>query len=515
MRNLSWLLPALFVAGVASAQDLENRTSHVDEVQDDALQTDFLFESQWHELNNLDFRPLDEDSDQAIFDSDDRHGFAFTGVAATLGYQVDDRTRYVVGMSHRGLWGNDQMGGTNTFGGWAYFTAAYADYRMGDGDKATSVRVGRQFFDLGGLGGGRDYILSDILDMVRVDVKLGNAGTLVLVPMNVMGLTSATDDAVLYRYIGQSSPSTFGFRGDHMTRRMGGVLRLDGLSDALDASAYGFYTDIGALGTGSDISYHGLLGNFSDNDWVANAGARASYAAGAVTPFVAVDLSTGIDRKELIARDVDTSGFAVYAGASLDTRDNAGKGIKGRASFFQAQGGAYAQDGMQYSHGYTGMNGKYVGGVLTGRYLGIRPTAYVGMFGISDSPHDINRKGGAQVIEVQGSYDTSTVEIGAAFYMLADTGITYVDMAEVDTITPPYGYSREAFRAEGRLGKSLGQEVDLTLDAKVYEHISVGLQGAVFLPGAFYAQEVSRIAGDALGGEAMAWAVNGGTTVRF
>ncbi len=515
MRAIHWLLPALTLGSSAFAQDLENRTSTVDTAQGSALETEFMLESEWHEINNLDFRPLDEDSDQAIFDSDDRHSFAFTGVAATVGYQVDDRTRFVTGISHRGLWGNDQMGGTNTFGGWAYFTAAYMDYALGDGDTAAKVRVGRQHFDLGGTGGAREYVLSDILDMVRVDVPLGDKGTLVLVPMNVMGLSSATDDAVLYRYIGQSTSTTYGFRGDHMTRRMGGVLKLDGLKEGMDLAAYAFYTDIGALGSGSDISYNGLVGNFSDNDWVANAGVRAAYDLGVVTPFVSADLSQGVDRKQLVARDVDTSGFAVYAGANLDTRVDGGPGFKGTASFFMSQGAAYAQDGLQYSHGYVGMNGKYVGGVITGRYFGWRPTSYIGMHGVADAPNDINRKGGTQVVQLSVAKATEKSELGAAFYMLSDVGVTYVDLDSVDTLTPPYGYSREEFYAQGRAGKALGQEIDLTFSHDLSDHVAFGLEGGVFLPGAFYAQEISRIAGDALGGQAMAWAVNGGTTVRF
>ena len=47
--------------------------------------------------------------------------------------------------------------------------------------------------------------------------------------------------------------------------------------------------DLGALGSGSDISYDGLLGNFSDNDWVANVGVRGEATFGPVTPFLAID----------------------------------------------------------------------------------------------------------------------------------------------------------------------------------------------------------------------------------
>ena len=70
----------------------------------------------------------------------------------------------------------------------------------------------------------------------------------------------------------------YNFDGDRMVRRHGAMFVLDAVE--ADVRAYGFYTDIGARGTGADITHEARL--IADNDWVANYGVRASYTAGLV-----------------------------------------------------------------------------------------------------------------------------------------------------------------------------------------------------------------------------------------
>ena len=62
---------------------------------------------------------------------------------------------------------------------------------------------------------------------------------------------------------------------------------------------------------------------------------------------------------------------------------------------------------------------------------------------------------------------------------------------------------------------NLGHEIDLDIGAEISEHVDLHLSGAVVLPGDYQQTEVNRIAGDMLGGDAMAWVINGGTQVRF
>ncbi len=516
MRALPILLFVVSAPAFAQSTDLEYRAPEAPK-GNQRLTVGGDFESAWFEYDNMDLRPRDESSDQAILDSDDRNGFAFTGAGLDLRYKVEDSLDFVFAANHRGLWGNDQIGGVSQYGSMMYVSGLYVDWRPSIGDWTPEIRVGRQFYSLGGLGGSADYELADTLDMVRIDLPFGESFHIELIPVNVVGLSGENDNANFFSYIGQSTTQTFGLRGDHMTRRHGAVA-VFAPKKGPEVRAYVFYTDIGALGSGSDISYDGQLGNFSDNDWVMNVGARAEWTlADAVTPFVSVDYSLGIDRKELVARDVDTSGLAFSAGATFDTRgDDKDDGVSGEVSYYEAFGSAYAEDGLMYSHGHVGMKARQVGGLVADRFMGWHPSAYVGMFGVSDDPHDIDRKAGTRVIHAGGRWDAPGVfAVDVGYWFLQDTGVTYFDLSTLDTVSPPYGYSAREFAAEERMGKVLGHEIDVGLSARASKHLSFHIDAGVLLPGEYYAIEVDRVAGDQLGGQAAAWAGSGGLEVEF
>ena len=516
--TLALLALPSFAFAQSNTEDLEYRESELNK-QKNKLEVRGGFEAQWHEYDNIDLRELDETTDQAILDSDDRNSFAFTGVQIELGYKVDNKTRLVVGASHRGLWGNDQIGNVNAFGGFIYFTSLYVDYApMGLKKSPVNIRMGREYFQLGGLGGAKDYILADVLDQVRVTVKTGDAGRFEIIPITVVGQSSENDNANFVSFIGQNTTQSFGFRGDHMTRRFGGMYVLDGV-EGLDARAYGFYTDIGALGSGSDISYNGSLGNFSDNDWSANAGVRVAYTiAETVTPFASFDISRGIDRKEEVAQDITNDGKAIYGGVTVNTQDKKGTGLRAEASFFTADGASFDGDtALQSGHGYVGMKARQVGGTITDRFMGWHPTAYVGMFGITDNPQDVSRKSGTRVIHASAGYTLPFgLGIYASWWQMSDTGSTDFNLDTLTSINPPFGYSREEFAAQERNGKMLGQEIDLDISQRLSDSMTFTVNGALFTPGEFYEIPIARVAGDALGGQPQnAWAVNAGTRMRF
>ncbi|MDG1483047.1 MAG: hypothetical protein P8R54_25880 [Myxococcota bacterium] len=505
-------LTILTATSFAQTIDLEYREGETD-AQDEKLVVHGSIESQWHEFDNLDLQLLDESSDQSILDTDDRGGFGFTGGFVELSYQADKRTRMVVAASHRGLWGNDQIGAVNEFGGWLYFTGLYMEHNNKLGDQQVTARVGRQFYQLGGLAGGTEYALADVLDMVLVEVPLSDAVRLELMPAAIVGGASAYDNANFVSFLGQSSTTLNGFRGDNRTMRYGGLLHLQS-SKKLNVRAYGYYTDIGALGTGSDISYNGTLANFVDNDWVANYGVRGSYKAGALRLFGALDLSSGIDRKELVARDVDTDGYAITAGLRVVPED---AGAFGRLEFYQASGATYDADGLMDSHGYTSMKARQVGGTIADRFMGWHPSAYVGMFGVTDSPHDITRISGTRSIHGRVGYQANKWRVSGAWWTLWDTATTFIDLSDLDNITPPEGYSREEFAAQERVGGMLGHEVNLDVKYNLSKKTRLFANGALFLPGGYYDIPVARVAGDQLGfdGEAVTWAASAGTEVSF
>jgi hypothetical protein len=507
-------LLGLLFANVASASDDLEYQDAVETKKTKALQVRGSFQAQWHEFNNLDFRPIDESSDQAILDSDDRSSLAFTGVDLGLDYAIDDKVRFVLGASHRGLWGTDQFGGTNDFGGWVYFTSLYVDYNPW-GEDGVRFRMGRQPYEIGGQAGARDYVLADIVDMVRVDIPIKGVGTVTAVPIEVLTSFGDNDDATFARYIAQSAVPTYNFGGETMTRRHGVTVDINELDIPVDAKTYFFYTDIGALGSGADITYDGILGNFADNDWVGNYGLRIQAEFGPVKPYASFDGSFGIDRKELVVRDVNTRGFAYGAGVRFNF-GNDDKGFDGDIRYFESQGPVYAQDGLMDSHGYVGMKGRHIGGALTNRYFGMHPTSYVGLFGVDNSPNDTDRKSGTRLIHAGAKYrGLGPATISAGWWLVQDTGVTYLDVAGLDTIDPPFGYSREEFRAQQRAGKILANEFNLKVKVDATEHLSFDATGALLLPGSFYALPINRVAGNQLGGETPTWAFSAGTRVNF
>ena len=497
----------------AQSTDLEYRQSELGD-QEEKFVVRGSIESAWHEFDNLDLRLLDESSDQSILDTDDRGGFAYTGGFLELAYQADKRTRMVVSASHRGLWGSDQIGSINEFGGWLYFTGLYMEHRNRIGDLEPTLKVGRQFYDIGGLAGGTEYALADVLDMVLIEVPLSDAVTLELMPAGIVGSASANDNANFVSFLGQTDASLNSFRGDNRTLRTGGLLSIKA-GKGTQARVYGYYTDIGALGTGSDISYNGTLANFADNDWVANYGVRGSHRTGALRLFASLDLSSGIDRKELVARDADTDGYAITAGMRVAPEGD--EGPFGRLEFYQASGPVYDADGLISSHGYVSMKGRQIGGVITDRFMGWHPSAYVGMFGVTDEPHDISRISGTRSISGRAGYQAGKIRASVAWWTMWDTATSFLDLADLDNITPPQGYSREEFAAQERAGLMLGHEVNADLKYTLSKNTRLTASGGLFLPGGYYDLEVARVAGDQLGfdGQAQVWAVNVGTEVSF
>ncbi len=512
---------SLSLATTASAQDFEDRMTEFED-SDEQLQIEAVFDTEWVEFDNLDFRELDESSDQAILDSDDRGAFAYTGVGVDLSYDVDDRTEFVLGAKYRGLWGNDQLGGTNQFGSWIYFSDLYLKLGLAAGDDKPALRVGRQAFRLGGLGGGQDYIIHDTIDMVRVDLPLSESLNFVFIPVNVVGMSQDDDGLNFLSMAATSNIQLFNFRGDRITRRHGMVVEVE--PGPVEARLYGFYSDLGALGSGSDITYNGLLGNFADNDWTANYGMRTAVDLGKVTPYVHFDASAGIDRKELVVDDVDTKGFAWGVGVTYDTADNEEEPdrtfprFEAEGQYFDSTGPGYLKDGLQFSHGYVGMKGKHAGGLIFSRALGFHPTPYVGTFGVSDTPHEQERKAAARVLHAgaEGRI-TNTLLFGADWWMLQSKGLVSVDFNKLNTLNTPFGYARAEFAAQERIGETLGQEINAHAGIVARDKLTFLFTYATILTGGYYDIEIDRVAGTALGQSDAPnpWAWSGSMRLEF
>jgi len=391
---------------------------------------------------------------------------------------------------------------------------------------AFSVDVGRQKFAIGGVP--KDYILDDVLDAVVLNIDARKFGRIRVLAVDFY-TGSDLPDASFVRYVSGQQP-VLGLRGDSFTLRSGFVYEQEGdnaLVEGLMLKAYAFYSDIGGgpiEETGADISYGGSLGNFSDNDWTAVYGVRAGYTLAfnedaKITFYGEGAQSTGIDRKEDVARDVELDGVAYGGGLTAEVKGLGGKlGATLEADYYHFDGAEYASDGLQFNHGFVGFKGRQVGGVNMDRLSGWHPSAFVGRGGISHTPQDMERSAGTEFLHVGASvllYDR--LELSGDWWIFTDTTNTFLDPNDLNTIDPPFGYSREEFAAEERFGKALGQEINGRLDLKLTEALSTYATYGIFMPGAYYDLRIDRVAGTSLGGPTVTdfWAANAGAVVKF
>jgi len=167
------------------------------------------------------------------------------------------------------------------------------------------------------------------------------------------------------------------------------------------------------------------------------------------------------------------------------------------------------------------MKGNHVGSLAMDDTAGWHPSAYAATFaGIDFSPQEQQRKSGMQVIHVGlGVGLVDTLQLDLEFWNMTDTGFTFLDEADVPTAAQdlPFGYSQSDLEAQQRLGKSLGNELSAGLTYMARDLVSVYAQGSVFLPGDFFAQEITRSGGTALGSDDPQnfWVVLGGVTVDW
>jgi hypothetical protein len=103
------------------------------------------------------------------------------------------------------------------------------------------------------------------------------------------------------------------------------------------------------------------------------------------------------------------------------------------------------------------------------------------------------------------------------WWMTSDGGLSFVNFAKLNELTPPYGYSIAEFAAERRLGTSLANEFDGELSWNFGDHTDVFVNGAIVTPGSFYTLEIDRVAGTALGSTqpVPAWSTYAGVRVGF
>ena len=405
---------------------------------------------------------------------------------------------------------------------------AYEVFRAGD--VALSFRMGRQTFAIGGVP--RDYILFDWLDAITANLEMGRGGR---VRALLFDLYAGSDLPDTVYFIGYQADRTSprGFRGQHNTFRTGLVYENNRLVDGLDLRAYYFFAKVGAncqgsYNTGTDMSYCGQLGNFPDNDYVQITGLRGSYtlrwneqATSGARPsqaflFGEFSQSFGIDRKEALVRDVRTVGSAFGAGVDVDI-ELPGARIDLLAEGYWFQGSRYASDGLQYEHGYVGFKGLRVGGLTAGALSGWRPSAFLGPFGIDNEPHEIVRSGGMWFLHAGVGFEVNRTSVMFDYYHYRDTSSSFVsDFPVPIDFQLPSGYPREEVDAQERLGRMLGNELNVRVMHRPVDIFAAYVEAGVLLPGAFYEIETPRLVGTAMAGDDRPfWAIRAGTAMNL
>lgn len=476
--------------------------------------------------DNRDLRERDETTDQAIVDTDDRRTFGYSDINFTLGF----RPSHLVGLDsqfqYNVLWKEDQLGrqaGTSGSLGVYQLNALWEPFNTDD--LQVQVRVGRQAFTIGGVP--RDYFLQGTADAVTALVDLRQYGALRILGFEIFGSNDLPETG--YQFYRSGRQTLFGQRGETNTYRVGGVYELDPQDTSLGimARAYFFHASVGggaAGDTGSDLSYGGALGNFRDADYQRLFGGRLGWSPefeGGYTVSVYGEFgrSDGIDRKELVARDVDTSGNAFGGGLNVGIPLGSIGEVSLAGSYYHFDGGNYASDGLEFERGFVGFKGARVGGLAIGRLAAWRPSAHLDTFGVRHGPHDESRAAGTAFAHAELGMGLMDTQLKVAYWHYTDTSSTFLDVANLNTLpAPPFGYTVDEFAAQARNGETLGQEIEVELSQTVRDMLRMYAGYGVFLPGSFYETAVSRtVAGDqtALGGTATFWAVRVGAEVYF
>ena len=494
--------------------------------EDEPLVWDFRLTSEIHSSDNVGLRELDlESGDQERIETDDRHTFSYTSLALGVDYQVMDDTRFVAGASHNGLWGSNQLGGTNEFDSFFFVYDLHIDWDAVDVPGfGLNAKLGRQFFEIGGTH--RDFFFSDQIDGLTLEADFEEAGTVRLMPLDLYASQGRPDNVnFLQWHTGRDM--VYNMQGETNTFRFGGVYEQTELIDPVEFRAFGFYSTIGAAGTGADRTHEGTLGNFSDNDFVWMTGTRLGYfeefgddiEIGVVGDYA---YSGGIDRKEVNigVPDVDIGGHA-FGGSLLGEVMLQDTAVDGVVQYFRADGPTYGEDGLMENHGFVSFRGNYTGGLNQSRYGGWRPTSYIGQEGIHHSEHDIQRESGTEFVHAGVGVGLPVglrLDVGAWQYW--DTGGTQLSEGNREEAGDrlPSGYSRDELQAQDRLGRDLGLELNTSLSFAANDALMIYGMGGVFLPGSFYEHEITRNVGSSRGSADNLqnfWAVSAGATLNF
>ncbi|MBL8033733.1 MAG: alginate export family protein [Leptospiraceae bacterium] len=465
-------------------------------------------------FNNTDLRQLDESTVATIQNTDDKQTLAFSRFYINLYFPLTDDLYFRFDIFKNGFWGHDQLAGASSNNSSSSTPVGADPFNFGElhlhyiifknQRNDFSVKIGRQFFEIGGEV--YDYFLKDYLDAVTFTYANSTIGGFRIMAFDAFQLgADPTTHANYVRFFSHDSQRVRFFDGDVNVLRAGFVYDSRNLLNwkgplsgtMLQNKLYAFGARYGAVSRGgSDRSNLGASGNFADNDYNFMFGTRMLFnvpkSRYILKTWADFAVSTGIDRRLPTAanesQDVDTNGYGFGGGAGIEfPRVVSVLDIDLNADGFYASGSKYDQYGTQTSHGFTSFKGSRVGGLIMSRFYGVRPTSYTDSAGFSDYPHDYERKSATAFGHVGfGTTLWQKLRFGLDYWLAVDTGYSALyEQARANGTTS--SITSTVQKAQDRLGKLLGQEIDFSADLAVNKYWSLYFKVGIFLPGAFYA----------------------------
>jgi hypothetical protein len=464
-------------------------------------------------FNNTDLRKLDESTVATIQNTDDKMTLAFSRFYVNLFFPLTDDLYFRVDIFKNGFWGRDQLAGASTnnsssstpIGADPFnFGELYMHYIIYKNERNdVSVKIGRQFFEIGGEI--YDYFLKDYIDAVTFNYANSTIGGFRIMAFDAFQLgADPTLHANYVRFFSHDNQRVRYFDGDTNVLRAGFVYDSRNLlnwkgpltGDVLQNKLYAFGARYGAVSRGgSDRSNLGASGNFADNDFNMMFGTRFLFNLPrkryVIKTFADAAMSTGIDRRLPTAanesQDVDTNGYGLGGGASIELpRVVSTLDLDFNIDGLYASGSKYDQNGNQTSHGFTSFKGSRLGGLIMSKFYGFRPTSYTDAAGIGDFAHDYERKAATTFGHVGvGATLWQKLRFGLDYWLAIDTSSSQLyDQARANGTTS--NITSTVLKAQDRLGKLLGQEINFTTDFAVNKFWTLYFKAGIFLPGSFY-----------------------------
>ncbi|MCX7632502.1 MAG: hypothetical protein N2Z22_04120 [Turneriella sp.] len=463
--------------------------------------------------NNTDLRRLDESTIATIQNTDDKMTFAFSRFYVNWFFPLTDDLYFRVDVFKNGFWGHDQLGGSSSNNNSAStpigadpfnFGELHVHYVIFKNERHDlSLKIGRQFFEIGGEL--YDYFLKDFLDAVTFHYASSYLGGFRILAFDAFQMgADPTLHANYVRFFSHDNQRVRFFDGDVNVLRAGfvwdsrNILNWKGplTGDLLQNKIYAFGARYGAVSRGgSDRSNLGASGNFADNDYNLMFGTRLLFnlyrKRFVLKTFADAAMSMGIDRRLPTAanesQDVNTNGYAAGGGGSLEIpRILPALDLDFNLDGLYVTGGRYNANGIQTSHGFTSFKGSRLGGIIMSKFYGVRPTSYTGAGGASDFPLDYERKAPTAFAHFgAGTTLWQKLRFGLDYWLAIDTSYSefYANARAAGTTG---SITSIVLRAQDRLGKILGHEINVGADLAVNRYWTLYVRAGVFIPGPFY-----------------------------